>query len=484
MKRNRVFLLNGILMFNVIISLFLTSCKDLNTTITITTDSEKVKSASFRGKEGLWERSNRVFRGKNGLIKYTPSLTSNNLYITKISDVYGTFYFYLEENEKLSLAVKNNTLSIIGDSRAATQNRLIKDVYLIRKVIDKYISSLKQFERLKGTKKEVDKPTEVNLDKLYKNIKHLVQNFTLNNSNYSEKFLNYIMFDCKYYKIKNELNMPRYRLKTYHEFSKNEILILEQCLKDSNIEETLLSLSYRQVLLAYIDYLRIHDPKNILIDGEDWLLNEVLVANYIPNSAVRENVVANNLMRNLYYNAKRVEYLDMVKEHAGKWSSFILELAAAQKPKKGRKVYDSPSEYPILSGDGVDGRKVSLSDFKGQWVYIDIWATWCGPCNFEIPYLNQLKYRLKEYNVAFVGVSVDKEEDREKLLKMISQKQMSGIQFHNPNIDEVYSQFGISGIPHFAIIDPEGKLYLNKAPTPSTGIPDRLLKALAGKHKK
>tara|TARA_R110001606_G_scaffold399236_1_gene582623 strand:- start:19578 stop:21008 length:1431 start_codon:yes stop_codon:yes gene_type:complete len=476
MKKNKLSSFNGFLVAIITVIVVLTGCennKNIITQITITTDSKDVKSASFRGKNKLWERSDRIFRDEDGIIFYQPEIATNNFFISNISSVGGTFYFYLEKGDHLQLNIRKNSLKIVGETRAANQNRLIKEIYKVRKTI---------YNKFLLNKNELNHVQSKELNKLYTQIDALVLKFMKNKKKYSKRFLSFVKLDNAYFRIKNDLKMPNYRLKTYHDFSKEEIVILNKCLSDSKNEDAILSLSYRQVLNAYIDYLRIHDPKSILVNGKDWLKNEATIAQYLPLGSTRTYVIANNLLRILYYNAKREKYLEVVKNNAGEWSSFILELAAAQKGKKGRKVYNAPVDYPKIEGLDPKGKIVSLSSLKGQWVYVDIWATWCGPCIFEIPYLKKMKQNLKDYNVAFVGISVDKEKDREKLLAMIKEKKLKGVQIHKPIINTVYSQFGIKGIPHFAIISPEGKLYLNKAPTPSTGISERLLKSLAGKR--
>ena len=51
---------------------------------------------------------------------------------------------------------------------------------------------------------------------------------------------------------------------------------------------------------------------------------------------------------------------------------------------------------PNFNCTDLSGKKVSLSDFKGKYVYIDIWATWCGPCQREIPHLQKLEENTME----------------------------------------------------------------------------------------
>ena len=471
-----------------LISFFiLCSCKPVEKeennkiSVTLKTKSEETTNATFRGFYNLWERIDRINRDDKNTINFTKKVSNSEMLMIGAKGIYASARIFLDKGDRISITVKDKGFIIEGKDRVARQNRLLQKIQIEKDAIAKYYSKLAYYNRGLAKGRKIAKPQELNLQAAYQKIDKMLLDFKKKNKKYSENFVRYIQIDNKYFRIKNELEMPAYKVKTYHPFSADNLQKMKMCLDDSKYEVSVLSLNYNQVLNAYIDYLRINDPKELLEDGKNWLQNEINVANYIPNSFVKKYIIAHNLMALYYYNAKRSEYLEIVQKYGGQWSEFILDAAKKVKGKPGKKVYDTPANYPVLEGVDVEGKKVSLADFKGQWVYVDIWATWCGPCNFEIPYLNELKHRMKDYNVKFIGVSVDKDEDRTKWTKLLKLKNMGGIQIQNPSRDAVYSPFAVMGIPHFAIISPDGKLYLNKAPTPSTGIPERLLKDLAGK---
>ncbi|MCH3995379.1 MAG: TlpA family protein disulfide reductase [Prevotella sp.] len=117
-----------------------------------------------------------------------------------------------------------------------------------------------------------------------------------------------------------------------------------------------------------------------------------------------------------------------------------------------------------------NGKFIALSDFKGHAVYIDVWATWCVPCNREIPYLQSLEEQYKNDNrIVFIGVSVDSEKDKRKWKDFIVAKKMHGIQlFAGDNSNSILNPYKIKGIPRFIMVDQKGKLVTVDAPRPSS----------------
>lgn len=123
------------------------------------------------------------------------------------------------------------------------------------------------------------------------------------------------------------------------------------------------------------------------------------------------------------------------------------------------------------------GNVVDFSTFKGKYVYIDMWASWCGPCRKEIPHLKKLEEELQNDNVVFVSISIDKDETAWK--KSIVEHDLHGYQFIDSD-NKLGSALNVRGIPFFVIYDKEGCLYMHDAPRPSSGTP--LKEMLEGLH--
>lgn len=127
--------------------------------------------------------------------------------------------------------------------------------------------------------------------------------------------------------------------------------------------------------------------------------------------------------------------------------------------------------------ENYDGTKTSLKDLKGKYVYVDVWATWCGPCKKEIPSLKKLEKQYHGKNIQFVSLSVDDDRShggswdkaKETWKAMIKDKSLGGIQLFAPKgwQSEFVTSYKIQGIPRFIIIDPDGKIVSPDAPRPS-----------------
>ena len=116
-----------------------------------------------------------------------------------------------------------------------------------------------------------------------------------------------------------------------------------------------------------------------------------------------------------------------------------------------------------------DDVEVPLSSLKGKKVYIDVWATWCGPCIREIPALKELEAELHEESIEFVSISIDQMKDKEKWLEFIDEKELSGLQLFADGAwqSDITTAYNIKGIPRFLLIDEAGKIISANAPRPS-----------------
>src|SRR5690606_15079694 len=124
---------------------------------------------------------------------------------------------------------------------------------------------------------------------------------------------------------------------------------------------------------------------------------------------------------------------------------------------------------PVVVLQDTTGTDIPLAMLKGKYLYIDFWATWCGPCIAEMPALDTLQHDYADANIDFVSISVDKEKDKQKWKDFVAERQLKGVQVW---VDEENSRvfteaFNIKQIPRFVLLDPEGHIVNANAPRPS-----------------
>mgnify|MGYP001308870342 CR=1 FL=1 len=155
------------------------------------------------------------------------------------------------------------------------------------------------------------------------------------------------------------------------------------------------------------------------------------------------------------------EFIVEAKEKIKKTTDSWLERKAAtdKMPKEGEPAIDFI--YP-----DKDGNEFSLANFKGTLIYVDVWATWCGPCRAEIPYLQKLEEEYHGDNITFLSVSVD--TDKDAWLKMVKEKELGGTQLWADGWSEITKSYAIFGIPRFMLFSADGNVISTNAPRPSS----------------
>lgn len=134
---------------------------------------------------------------------------------------------------------------------------------------------------------------------------------------------------------------------------------------------------------------------------------------------------------------------------------------------------------PTFNYENHKGGTSKLEDFKGKYVYIDVWATWCGPCRAEIPHLKNLEQEMHDKNIEFVSISIDQQKDHDKWKKFVIEKQLGGVQLMADKEDSDFiKSYKINSIPRFILLGPDGKIINADAPRPSSKDIKELLKQL------
>lgn len=146
-------------------------------------------------------------------------------------------------------------------------------------------------------------------------------------------------------------------------------------------------------------------------------------------------------------------------------------------------------DYHILTCDStITSLEDAVKPFKGKVVYIDVWATWCGPCLKEFQYLPALKEKAHNMDVVYLYISIDRPEERKKWERTIAYHQLKG--YHllvNEKLGKsLYTELGnerqILSIPCFVIIDKTGKIAIRHAAAPSE--PEKVIEQLSTYYNK
>ncbi|TKC65716.1 TlpA family protein disulfide reductase [Pedobacter hiemivivus] len=133
------------------------------------------------------------------------------------------------------------------------------------------------------------------------------------------------------------------------------------------------------------------------------------------------------------------------------------------------KNMSSNAVSPDFNYTDINGKLVSLKSLRGKYVYIDVWATWCGPCKAEIPFLTKIENDYHDKNIHFVSLSVDRMADKAKWISYVNDNKLQGIQLMADKdfSSDFVKKYNINSIPRFILIDPTGKIVSGDAKRPS-----------------
>lgn len=211
---------------------------------------------------------------------------------------------------------------------------------------------------------------------------------------------------------------------------------------------------YYPKVLAEMSYI----GENIQSDKVRESLIHFLAFTYVEGNGV-ENITD---LQNLYYTYVTSPRLNAIfKQACAKWD---------------KAAVGGPS--PMFKGVDVNGKEMTLRDFRGKYVYIDMWATWCGPCQKELPFLKKLEEKYKGRNIVFVGLSID--QDKAKWTDRVKSGALSGTQLYIGKGTKFQSDYRISGIPRFILLDPNGRIVNPDMTRPSSEDTEMILNSQPG----
>lgn len=154
----------------------------------------------------------------------------------------------------------------------------------------------------------------------------------------------------------------------------------------------------------------------------------------------------------------------ILKKEISRWKK--MKFSYDSMPLEGDQAIDF--SYP-----DKDGEYFQLTSFKGNLVYVDVWATWCGPCISEIPSLKTLQHKYKDEKIVFLSISVDTDKDAWE--EMVENNQLLGVHLWADGWSGITNDYAIFGIPRFMLFDANSNVISTDSPRPSSNTINELI---------
>lgn len=244
-----------------------------------------------------------------------------------------------------------------------------------------------------------------------------------------------------------------------------EIEVLERELTYDNAMDFLFSSSYRRLVE---DYYRDLAKSSALANGRDQDIAYLQSILKNGNDTIKNSLAFDFAKYGITYTNDLEAFYELYVEIA---TNAHYKKVVAEDYEILRKVAKGAPSPNFENYENYLGGKTSLSDLEGSYLFIDVWATWCGPCRYEIPYLKKLEEKYHGKNIRFVSISIDRHKDCDKWKEMVKSKELGGVQLLADSDWEssFVKSYLIKGIPRFIILDPKGNIIDANSPTPSSG---------------
>ena len=227
--------------------------------------------------------------------------------------------------------------------------------------------------------------------------------------------------------------------------------------------------AYKQFVTNYIDY-RIEEGVNA--DDELSKMEELKAKFDLIQKEIKSEKVRNLALYNQMRSMVRYDGSNVTDEMIAQYKTLNTD---EEFQREITETFESWAhlrpgmDAPAFAYTNIKGDTIALAALSGKNVYVDVWATWCGPCKRELPYLEKLQDTYKDNDhIVFASVSIDK--DKAAWEKMVKEKDMKGVQVIGDKAwnSSICKDYNIKGIPRFLLIDKLGKIIDANAPRPSS----------------
>lgn len=397
---------------------------------------------------GKIQKDDSAVRIENSDGSYTFKLADTRPNIRFIGSPSQYFPVYISDNQNITIELANESLNIAGT--VSPENRaLIEWVSISRPVYNNMIT------RIAG--KDESQEFFERFAKMVNQAGTLIQNLNTGNAEFDAKFKRAIGYATDLYALSYRMNNSAITQKDLPEYYKT-------ILTPGKFDDALvLDMPFGERYLALFKTYTYMDNGGSDMD---------VFMKLIGSPALRNKLLYDDLK----YLLSAYEMRRAIDNYAGDLDEANIE---ALKEKLSEIVALNNTDTQDFTFPDIDGNQISLSDFRGKVVLIDVWATWCGPCMYQLPYLLQLEEKFHNNpDLIVMGISVDKQKDYDKWAEMVRNGQVKGIQLFANNDREFSNNYKIKGIPRFMIVGRDGKIVEYNSPRPSSPLLEELLKEL------
>ena len=210
-------------------------------------------------------------------------------------------------------------------------------------------------------------------------------------------------------------------------------------------------------------------------DSNKWDLPNRLgyVDHFFTNNTVKEFMKASEIYQELKYGGPGEDVQTSIAEFSKSYPNSTHRMTIDKVSAKWAHLVPG-KKAPEFAYRDVKGDTLALKDLLGKIVYIDVWATWCGPCKQEAPHFQKLAEDFAGKDVVFLGVSIDSKEDA--WVKYLEKKKPTSTQIIADNDwkSSICKEYNINGIPRFILIGRDGNIINANAERPSGDIRTQL----------
>ncbi len=387
---------------------------------------------------------------------------------------------YLEPGDSIFVEFDNwnldRTLVFGGTTRAVEQNNYLKDIEL---EMYPYIGGNNSMHFYRDLN-EIEYPEHA---EMLKKIQYKFLKKYQRKTSFSHNFLNYAQTEIEYNWAASLLNYP-----AYHQFFNNlkyPVILDERYYKflkkvNYNRLHDINSENYRNFLDAFVNYqMDIMPTKQNVLHRYFYKNRIAIIRQYFGGASL--NYMLAQTFESAY---QRGQLFDLARDV----ESFLASNALESYKEYIDQLYVVASTLrpgqlaPTFQLENLYGDLVSLEDLRGKVLYLDFWATWCGPCRDEIRHSIRVKSNIENEDLLFVYITLDK--DKEQWKRFVTRNNMQDQGLHliaNEEFESAIAEaYNVTGVPTFYIIDKEGKIASNTPKRPSQPGLEQEIQAVIG----